>query len=109
MVSADSLRLAIVQLYDRGYARVERSAESGRSSVWDVIRPYFLQHFRDLSAGVSATPIDANSLRRDQYFANIIAYRKFIVRENLTPTFTVARREAGLLADRIREYLEASH
>ena len=93
-LSNDTLWFRIVNLYEGRYASVELARENARQTVLEVLRPYFLTHFTRLRAGRSAVPIDLEFVSNDHYFANILSYRRSVVRGNLIEGYTEARDEA---------------
>jgi len=75
VVSDAALRSQIAQVYEQTLASVEASMNLEESVVLDVLRPYFLAHFRDLRSGQSATPLDFAAVSRDVQFLNALDYR----------------------------------
>jgi hypothetical protein len=87
LVSDDSLRMRIVGLYDRVYVNVEHSEADNRNCVLEVVRPYFLQNFRDIQFGDRATPLNYAVISRDPHFRNVLDYALTCTKVNvLEPT-----------------------
>jgi hypothetical protein len=92
------LRSRIVQVYERTYARLQDALDRERETVLEVLRPYFILHFRDLSFGQSATPLNYGAVSNDTEFINLAAYRLQLVRTNQIARFEDAIPELrGLL------------
>jgi hypothetical protein len=100
LVSDDSLRVQIIRLYDEEFREVELVDERHRSSVIELYRPYFLEHFVDLDFNNSSTPLDYPALLRDQYFLNLIEYRAAQLQFDTGPAYdsAVVRSSAVLAA-----------
>lgn len=81
MISDNTLRTQIAAVYEKTYQQLDRSMDGERDVVL-YLRPYFLEHFRDLRFMQSATPVDYNSLISDIHFQNLAAYRLQTVRGN---------------------------
>lgn len=82
LVSDDSLRSAIVDVYERVYSGLIDAQETERNAVLEAFRPYFLREFYNLRFRESATPWDYNALMRDRYFLNLVEYRLAVLRAN---------------------------
>jgi len=82
LISSDSLRLQIVELYDRVYVALEHSQTDDRSAVLDVVRPYYLTHFHGIRFGETATPVSLVTVRQDPQFRNVLDYRLASLRAN---------------------------
>lgn len=59
--------------------------EAERGVILDLLRPYFLLHFRDLRFNESATPLDYGFVASDQHFLNLADYRLQNIRQNNRP------------------------
>jgi len=75
LISDDSLRLRIIDIYDQTYEEVQGGYEAERNLMFDVVRPYYLHAFRDIHFRESATPLHYERLARDSYFRNLLDYR----------------------------------
>lgn len=91
LISNDRLRAQIARVYEKRYQLIERSMTGERDVVLEILRPYFLDHFRDMRFTVSATPIEYQTLVEDIRFANLADYRLQTVRNNQLPNFEAAR------------------
>jgi hypothetical protein len=98
LVSNDSLRVQIIRLYDEEFREVELVDERHRSTLMDLHRPYFLDHFVDYDFNNSATPLDYPALLEDQYFLNLVEYRAAQIQFDTGPVYdsAVARSSAVL-------------
>ncbi len=75
MVTDPTLRSNISQVYERTYVQIEIVAQIEQNIAFEVLRPYFLVHFRDLQFDISATPLDYDTVLADPYYFNIVTYR----------------------------------
>lgn len=100
LVSSDALRLRIAALYENGYVNVDKSEGDDRSVVFDVVRPYYLQNFRRIRFGVSATPLSYDTVIRDPYFRNVLDYRLASLWANPIQSIEATMNEiSGLIAN----------
>ena len=67
----------------------------------DLLRPYFLVHFRDLIFNENATPLDYDAVSADGEFLNLVDYRLQGVKQNHIPNLERATSEIGALIDSI--------
>ncbi len=82
LISDDSLRFRVAALYENAYVNVDQSQADDRSVVFDLVRPYYLKHFRGIRFGESATPLNYTAVARDPYFRNLLDYRLASLRAN---------------------------
>ena len=82
LVSGADLRSRIAQGYEETYPKIRRSIEYEARLVLDILRPYFLVHFRDLRFNESATPLDYDALLDSTEFFNLMDYRLQVTRQN---------------------------
>ena len=101
LVSSESLRLHIARVYEQTYPRAERSVEAERQAVLDVVRPFLLLLFEDVSFGRSATPLNYDALVANVPFLNTLDYRLQIVRQSHIPALERSISEIGELLDAI--------
>ena len=83
LITNDALRLQIIEVYENTYAAIRRQEEMNSGVMFDVLRPYYLAHFSGLRFGENATPIDFETLRRDQQFLSILEYRADFIQRAL--------------------------
>ncbi|MDX1418532.1 MAG: DUF6090 family protein [Rubricoccaceae bacterium] len=81
LISSAPLRAEIASLYEKTYGQLEQSMAL-EADVVLFMRPYFIEHFRQLRFTVSATPIDYQVLLTDPRFLNLIDYRLQTIRQN---------------------------
>lgn len=93
LISDRTLRSEIAMMYELTYPDTQRAIRYEESTVLDILRPYFLLHFRDLTFDKSATPIDYDFVANDTKFLNLANYRLQLVRQNQIPTFERAAAE----------------
>ena len=79
--------------------------EVERDVVLNVLRPYFLIHFRDLSFGESATPLDYDAISTDVEFLNLAQYRLEAVEQGQIPWLESGTSEVRDLLEAIAEEL----
>lgn len=84
------LRLRIAKIYDHHYERLLGGHDIDISINIDLMRPYFLNHFRDLVFWKSATPIEYDSVVNDIWFQNMVAYRLAALRTNQLDSYALA-------------------
>lgn len=94
VISSDSLQLRLIHLYDQSYSAVEDANELFANVSFDVLRPYFLTHFRDLRFNESATPMELRAVVRDPYFENITDYRHGVLASSTIPVYEAALADA---------------
>jgi len=100
LVSNDSLRLKVVHVYDQVYADYQESQEDDRNVIFEVVRPYYLTAFRNIRFQETATPINYESIVRDQLFRNILEYRlRSLEANSIDPVETAIRNVSSLLHD----------
>ena len=105
LVTDAALRSEIAQVYEQDYPRIEESVLMERNVVLEVLRPYFLRHFRNLRFGQSAEPIDYRALLADDEFLNLLDYRRQAIAQNHIAHFTEAIPQLETLRTRIAEEL----
>ncbi len=86
LVSDDQLRSRIVSVYELSYPRAAAALDIERNVILDLLRPYFLVHFKDLEFSASATPLDYSFVSRDPEFRNLADYRLQILKQNCLPS-----------------------
>jgi uncharacterized protein DUF6090 len=86
LISSDTLRLQIVDLYDQMYAEVEAGQDAERNLMFEVVRPYFLHAFRNIRFRESAVPLNYSQVAHDPYFQNVLDYRLASLRANALST-----------------------
>ena len=74
LIKSDSLRQQLIIVFESEYSNNEKNYTT---EIWvnDVLRPYYLENFRNLTFQLSATPINYESLWKDTYYKNIVNYR----------------------------------
>ena len=99
LVSNPDLRLGIARVFDHYYQRLHEEHQIELLVTFEVLRPYYLEHFRELRFYESATPIDYDAVISDSYSHNSIDYRLAVVRSNQLDSYALA-------AEVIHEVLE---
>jgi hypothetical protein len=82
LVANDGLRLRVVKLYEDIYVNLDGGQADDRTVVFDLVRPYYLTHFRGIRFGDSATPLSHSAVIHDPYFRNLVEYRLTSLRVN---------------------------
>jgi hypothetical protein len=85
LIEDDALRSHIARVYETSYTRARGAIDDERSTVLDLLRPYFLMHFRDLRFNESATPLDYDLISNDPEFLNLADYRLQNLTQNGIP------------------------
>jgi len=100
LVSDAELRSAIAHLYEESIRRAEKSVAVEQNVILELLRPYYLAHFRDLRFNASAEPLDYSVLLVNTEFYNVLDYRLQVLLQNHIPTFDrlIPEIEAVLLA-----------
>jgi hypothetical protein len=106
LISNRDLRSQIAQVYEQTYADVRRSIRYEESSVFDLLRPYFLRNFKDLVFDKSATPLDYSEISNSPEFRNLVDYRLQLIKQNQVPTFERSADAIAQLIDAIDAELE---
>jgi len=97
LISNRELRAQIAQVYEKTFPRARRAISYEENLVLDLLRPYFLTHFRDLRFNKSATPLDYDAISKSTEFLNLADYRLQLTRQNQIPTFERALGEIDAL------------
>ncbi len=97
LVSEPALRTAITDVYEVQYRRLEVIAAIEEKVHWEVVRPYYMIHFRNLRGGQNATPMDYQQVANDPEYQNIVQYKLLAVQGSWAPTFASAIAELGAL------------
>lgn len=84
------LRGRIAYVFDHHYLLVEEWRGLEKDMTINVLRPYYLRHFRDLQFLENATPIDYDFIVNDEYYLNIIRYRIASIGTNPLSSYPLA-------------------
>jgi hypothetical protein len=87
LVSDDAVRLAIVRVFETGAAELRRADEVIVNVSFDVLRPYYLERFRDIEFLERATPLSYADVAADPYFRNLLDYRLVVLRRAVLPRY----------------------
>jgi hypothetical protein len=101
LISNDSLRSHVTGVYEQTYSIVEDVLVLEREIIFDVLRPFFLVHFRDLIFNVSATPIDYDAISSNTEFLNLVGYRLSVVQQTQIPILVSSISQIRELIDAI--------
>ena len=83
IVSNDSLRLKIINVYEVSNRRLEHINNSEKTISTEVIRPYYFHNFNNIDfLSQLAKPRHIEELIKDDYFVNILEYRLTIKNRN---------------------------
>lgn len=88
-ISNRELRSHVAKIYDLYYERLLNEHQLDISINVDLMRSYFLTHFRDLVFWKSATPIDYDTVIHDIWFQNMVDYRLAALRSNQLDSYTL--------------------
>ncbi len=101
VVSNRDIRLGIARIYDHYYESMLTEHDIDHSVNIGLMRPYFMNQFRDLVFWKSATPMDYDFVVNDPWFKNVVDYRLAVLRGNQLTSYAEAtaeiRRVLGLL------------
>lgn len=107
LISNESLRFGLIELYDALYTRVEANINRDASFVNGQIRPHILREFRRDHSDVW-NPKDLDSLREDGYLANMAKLRAFYLNEYTLPSLEEAIDANRRLSEQIERVLADS-
>lgn len=83
IISNDSLRLQLINVYEFGNRRLEFINDSEQKMNEELLRPYYLKNFNNLySLKQKATPKNIEKVLNDDYYVNILGYRMVIKKRN---------------------------
>lgn len=89
-ISNRELRAGIATAFDHYYQRLlEEHAIELQVNI-EVLRPFYLRHFRDLRFWESAIPVDSGAIMDDAYYLNIVEYRLTTLRANQLDSYPLA-------------------
>jgi hypothetical protein len=97
LVSDPALRTAIADVYEVQYRRLEDIGATEEKVHWEVVRPYYTIHFRDVRGGQNATPLDYQQVINDPEYRNIVEYKLLAMQGAWAPTIESAIAELGAL------------
>jgi|SRR5688572_24265391 len=106
LISSDSLRLQLIEVFERRHRQLERADNLLLDVSLAVLRPYFLAHFSNIVFNESATPLAYSQVSRDPYFRNIAEYRLTVLRRSTTPAYQNAGKAITRLLRSIDEEIE---
>jgi hypothetical protein len=101
LVSDDALRMAIIRVYETGAGEVRRADDIITNVSFDVMRPYYLTHFRDIQFLQTATPLDYPAVASDPYFHNLLDYRLTVLRRGVLSRYEETVADMARLIDAI--------
>jgi len=107
-IANSDLRAGIARVYDHHYQRLQEEHGIETEITLTVLRPYFLEHFRDLHIYRTATPIDFEAVANDPYFRNILNYRIDVLRFNQLDSYPKAISEMRAVLAELDAYLSHS-
>jgi hypothetical protein len=105
-ISNFELRQGVTRIYDHYYEQVGIQGAIDTGVTLEVMRPYYLENFRDLRFLESATPIDPASVIADTYFHNIIDYRLTVLRSNQLSSYPAVIGEIGAVLELLERELQ---
>lgn len=103
VVSNREIRMGIARIYDHYYESMITAHGIDQSVNFELMRPYFMNQFRDLAFWKSATPIDYEFVVNDPWFKNVVDYRLAVLRGNQLTSYAEATAEIR----RVLELLDA--
>ena len=106
IIKNDDIRLQIVQLFEENYVEMRDVFSVAEPSINEVTRPYYLQNFNNIKLWTSATPNNFESVWKDTYYENIVAYRILSLEVNQLDVYSKTIPVIQKLVDDINSYLE---
>ena len=104
-IQVDSIREQLILVYETVYPGFEGHLEIELFQHENVLHPYYLKHFSNLSFSQSATPIDFESVWKDVQYHNIVSYRLKVFQVNQFRFYPSALQEMERLQRMIDHYL----
>jgi hypothetical protein len=108
LVSDSRLRLGIARLFDHHYDVLDGIDQIERAVNLDLLRPYYLEHFRDIRFNESATPLDYDATIADSYFRNLVDYRATILDANQIREYAAAIAAIAPVLEQLDDVLGAA-
>ncbi|MDX1557146.1 MAG: DUF6090 family protein [Xanthomonadales bacterium] len=102
-VTNRELRALIARVFDHHYLLIEEWRQLEKETTYDILRPYYLQYFKDLRFHKNATPLDYEFIVNDAYFRNMIHYRISSLEFNPMDSYPEAIRDMRTAIARIDE------
>ncbi|MFC4721241.1 DUF6090 family protein [Geojedonia litorea] len=106
LIKDENIREKVVVLFEDNYAEI-MGLENFELHVNELIRPYYLRHFKNIEFSVSAHPINYDQIWKDSYYKNIVNYRYITLEKNHIAFFNRTIKDIDLLISDIEKYLEA--
>jgi hypothetical protein len=105
LVRNDALRQQLIIVFESEYSNNEKIYNT---EVWvnDVLRPFYLENFRDLNFYKSATPINYESICKNIYYKNLVSYRLTFLRMLQKNSFMKMKYEMEKLMRLIEDYID---
>jgi hypothetical protein len=107
LVKNDALRQQLIMVFESEYSKNEKIYNT---EVWvnDILRPFYLENFRDLNFHISATPINYESICKNIYYKNLVNYRLTFLRMVKKNSFIKMKHEMEKLMRLIEDYIDVS-
>jgi len=105
LVKNDALRQQLIMVFESEYSKNEKIYNT---EVWvnDILRPFYLENFRDLNFYTSATPINYELICENIYYKNLVSYRLTFLRMVQKNSFKKMKHEMGKLMRLIEDYID---
>jgi len=105
LVKNDALRQQLIMVFESEYSKNEKIYNT---EVWvnDILRPFYLENFRDLNFYTSATPINYESICKNIYYKNLVSYRLTFLRMVQKNSFMKMKHEMEKLMRLIEDYFD---
>jgi hypothetical protein len=105
LVKNNALRRQLIVVFESEYSTNEKDYEI---ELWvnDIIRPYYLENFRNLRFSESATPLHYEELWVDSFYKNIVDYRLTFLKGVLIRDHMRLKNGMEKLIRLIKEYTE---
>ncbi len=105
LVKNDTLRQQLIMVFESEYYKNEKIYNT---EVWvnELLRPFYLENFQDLTFYKSATPIDYKSLCKNIYYKNLVNYRLSFLKMVQKNSFMKMKYEMEKLMRLIEGYID---
>jgi hypothetical protein len=105
LIKNSALRRQLIIVFESEYTTNEKIYEI---EIWvnDILRPYYLENFQNISFHKSATPLNFKKLWEDSYYKNIVNYRLTFLKGVIMRDHTRFKYEMEKLMRLIEDYIE---
>lgn len=74
LITNDSLRTSLASLYAHDYTYLKKVEKIDFDHMVNNVAPYYSSHFKDFHFAITATPVDYEALKNDNYFLGLLEW-----------------------------------